>query len=91
MKTDKKTDKSTRVVHLWDEGRRVALEVRRGRKYTHAIIMSSDGLRIHKFPLAVVMDEMDYPLRRAVRMFREASKDFGITKAAKAALRTLMS
>lgn len=67
-----------------------ALHIKDGRKLMHLILMDSHGIRVTKVPLseARYMTVLDYRVSRAKRLLRAAGKKFGITKEARAALRS---
>ena len=63
----------------------------RGRKYHKLIVMNSTGIRIRRLPLAEekYMTILDSSEKKAAKQFRAAGRRFGITLAAKRALRGL--
>ena len=80
-----------------DEGRGsrsgvyTVLLVKQGRKWAHVIFMDAAGIELKRVPVADVeqwMWECDaYPLKQAIKRFKMAGRKFGITKAARVALR----
>jgi len=67
---------------------RTALMVEEGRKYLHLIWPDSGGIRIRKVPREFKYTELpDYPIAKAKKTLRLCGRKFGITKAAKKALR----
>ena len=76
------------IVYNTNTGRRMALHVTTGRRWSQVIIMDDSGIRVKRVPLVEerFMKDSDYPLKKAVKHFRHAGKAFGITKAAKRAM-----
>jgi hypothetical protein len=79
-----------------DEGVFTALLVNRGRKHLSLVPMTAygdTGMRVVKLPLCeerklaqVYYHDREYPVNRALRLFRKAYRKFGGTKAVKQAL-----
>ena len=81
---------------LVDHNAHALLVFKEGRAWLHAIALHSPPVRVvklqrlerrHLRPLEY--HGRPYPLARALRLFRRAGRDFGITEAAAAALREL--
>lgn len=81
---------------LRDNNAHALIVFKRGRKMLHALALYAPPVRIvklekgderHLTPLAY--RGQPYPLRRALRHFREAGRNLGITKSARTVLRSL--
>ena len=71
-------------------GRHVAVLVTTGRRWAHVITMWDKGIKVRKVNKAerrYMRPMPDYPIKRAARMLLDAGARFGITKAARRALR----
>jgi hypothetical protein len=68
---------------LVDRTRRTYLKVLEGPKYIHVIPMESSGLGVVKLTpqeyQELKLQELDYPLERALVRFRAAGQRFGMT------------
>lgn len=74
-----------------DDGHITGLLIDKGRKYLRFIPMKAKCIRVHRLLVAEekYMTELDTPLKKAAKQFRAAGRRFGITTAAKLALRGL--
>ncbi len=71
-----------------DEGNRTGLVTSVGPKFISVIWPDSSGIRINKVTRETKFTEIEgYNLNKAKRHLRRCGRNFGITKAAKAALR----
>ncbi len=71
-----------------DEGYRTGIIVSTGPKYCGVIWPDSSGITINKVPMTDLnFNEIDYSLDKAKKLLRACGKKFGITKAARRALR----
>lgn len=73
-----------------DEGIRCGLQVSEGPKFISVIWIDSAGMRIRKLAKERslrIVELVDYPIARAKKILRGCGNKFGITKAAKRALR----
>lgn len=74
-----------------DFHRHTYLFIGEGRKKRHYIPMSAGGLSVIKLDAKAEhklgLREIEYPLPRAEKLFREAARDYGATKEATRALR----
>jgi hypothetical protein len=74
-----------RVVNFETEQGTVAqLVAKKGRKFLH-VLMIGFPVHVRRVPLreAAYMTDMDYSLRKAVKVYRMAAEHMGITKEAK--------
>ena len=74
-----------------DDGHITGLLIDRGRKWLRFIPMKSSCIRIRRLPLSEekYMTVLDNSIKKAAKQFRAAGRRFGITLAAKRALRDL--
>lgn len=67
------------------------LKVAEGRKLSYFAAMDSSNIRVIGMDTAMMrsrgMTQIEYPLGRAINLFREAARDFGATAKAKKALK----
>ena len=71
-------------------GTYTVLLVKTGRKFLHVIFMDSAGIKLTKVKVKEhdYMWELDtYPLKAAIKRFKIAGRNFGITHSAKQALK----
>ena len=68
----------------------VALVVTEGSKWTKIITMDAAGIALRKVPVqeGKWMEDIEYPIAKARKRFLRAGKAFGITKGARAVLRS---
>ena len=72
-----------------DEGIRTGILVVIGRKYLGVIWPDCKGVKINKVPIeGARYSEIEYNLTTAKKALRKCGRNFGITRAAKRALRT---
>jgi hypothetical protein len=75
---------------LIDSSRRTYLKILEGPKYIHVIPMHPSGLGVLKLTPKEYEErrlrELDYPLDRALKRFREAGERFGMTSQVAAVL-----
>jgi len=81
---------------LRDHNAHVLLVFKEGRTYLHAITLHQPPVRLMKLPLLerrhlrpLEYHGRPYPLARALRLFRRAGRELGITDGAAAALRSI--
>jgi len=72
-----------------DIGNHIVLVAKTGRKFISIIPMDSSGIRVRKVPLSEerYFKELDYPVKKAKKIFRQAAKNFGVTKTARQLLK----
>lgn len=83
---------------LVDHNAHALLVFKEGRTYLHAIALHQPPVRLVKMPILerrhlrpLEYHGRPYPLARAVRLFRRAGRELGITDGAAAALRLIDS
>jgi hypothetical protein len=83
---------------LQDHNAHALLVFKAGRAWLHAVALHQPPVRLVKLPLIELRHlrpleyhGRPYPLARALRLFRRAGREFGITDGAAAALRSIDS
>ena len=86
----------TSIEILLDHNAHALLVFKEGRTFLHAIALHQPPVRLVKLPLLerhhlrpLEYRGGPYQLARALRLFRRAGRDFGITEGAAAALRSI--
>ncbi len=82
------------TVHRWHDGERYVTTIARpGRTKLHLLVIDttvrviSRPLREQRYLQPLLLKGQPYPVRRAVRRFRDAGRTLGITEAAKEMLK----
>jgi hypothetical protein len=78
----------------WYDGQwRTAIIAKEGRKFMYVIVFDSGGVRLkrikrteRRYMKPLMYKGKPYPIRRAVRRYRQFGRDYGITKGAYRAL-----
>lgn len=60
--------------HTDDAGSRVVLLCKQGTKWVHGVVQTDAGLEVVHLPLDAKVRELDYPVKRAVKLMKEHAR-----------------